>query len=370
MNIRNAEIADYETIRDLCIRNGLRFDLSVDQWRNFWFRNPASNEIGAEYPIGWILENSSGCPIGTFSNIITRFRFSNETLTCATGSMWAVDRIYRSSSILLAQKYFSQSNVDFCLTTTPNKATDAVFRALKCKEVAPEGKVRSFFWILQSSRVIEFLANKKRGYLLRHAGVALPCRLGMTLVDSIVRHRLPTGSGEFKIASLNQFPAEIDMFWKQKVNQTPGITTCRTASVLNWALLSSRAPDQVTIVVSMSDDRERINGYIALVLSTDSGLRRLRIVDFQTLKRFDRKVAKQLLASVLRQAKTKNVDVVEGSNLGVLQGQLLSSVTPFFRNVYKPPYLVKGLSPRMKNLLDNTSLTWDLSTFDGDTSLF
>ena len=68
---------------------------------------------------------------------------------------WAVDEQFRSLSIVLLKRYFSQTNVDFFLATNLNETSSKIMKMLKVKEVPTKSLNYSLVVALNLQNVIK-----------------------------------------------------------------------------------------------------------------------------------------------------------------------------------------------------------------------
>src|ERR1700724_1658578 len=106
--IREAIFDDYDQIASLQIRNGLTARANSD-WITLWRSNPVYEELKHQFPIGWVLETGEGALVGSIGNIPLACHFRGQKRRAAAACDWVVDRSYRSSSMLLLDRFMSQN---------------------------------------------------------------------------------------------------------------------------------------------------------------------------------------------------------------------------------------------------------------------
>src|SRR5579862_161436 len=116
-DLRQARFEDYDGIARLGLANSLQTQ-PYPEWRSMWLDNPAWQRLAPKWPIGWVLETSSGEIVGSFLNIPSRYKFRGQDLVCAASRAWAVASSYRGYGPWLIDEYFNQPTVDLLIMTT------------------------------------------------------------------------------------------------------------------------------------------------------------------------------------------------------------------------------------------------------------
>src|SRR5580704_12869504 len=128
-NLRVMRVEDYPQIQKLEAAHSL-IALNPDVWRHVWLDNPLLARLGDSWPMGWVLEDSSGRVVGSLANIPTAYTYRGRTLIAAIGRAWVVMPEYRGVALWLMDEYFQQENVDLFLCNTVNALAVSTFAAL------------------------------------------------------------------------------------------------------------------------------------------------------------------------------------------------------------------------------------------------
>src|SRR5580658_6991865 len=83
-NLRLATLDDYEQITRLEASVGMQ-TRSADDWRAMWLKNPLWPRVGKDWPIGWILEDTTGRVVGSVMSVPSLYQFRGRELMCAIG---------------------------------------------------------------------------------------------------------------------------------------------------------------------------------------------------------------------------------------------------------------------------------------------
>src|SRR5262249_55270140 len=122
-NLRQARFEDYPQIQQLESSHGL-LTLSSADWQSIWVGNPLRQKLGAQWPIGWGLEDSGNRIVGSLANIRPLFTYQGRDLIAATGRAWVVASEYRGMALWLMDEYFNQEADLFINTTVNSMAVD------------------------------------------------------------------------------------------------------------------------------------------------------------------------------------------------------------------------------------------------------
>ena len=107
VQVRVARFQDHAAIAALEEAHGLK-SKPFAEWCELWAGNPAYEELGPEWPIGWVLEDSDRKIVGCLCNLPQWYAFRGKRLLVATGHGWAVEDQHRGFALLLMDAYFDQ----------------------------------------------------------------------------------------------------------------------------------------------------------------------------------------------------------------------------------------------------------------------
>ena len=133
MKIRNVSIKDYEKIKILLKRHNMNM-IDFKRWVNLWKKNPSLKNNKIKWIKGWVIEKNNKV-VGHVGHFPMQYILNKKSYICSVIYGWAVDEQFRSLSILLLKRYFSQKNVDLFLATNLNETSSKIMKMLKVKEV-------------------------------------------------------------------------------------------------------------------------------------------------------------------------------------------------------------------------------------------
>ena len=364
MKVREATIHDYNTVIDICDRNGLNLSMSQKKWVKFWELNPHIVK-NPSFPIGWILLTDNNLEVGVLINIPVVYELNGDKLLAVAGSTWAVDTQYRKASFLLIMKYFRQKNIDFFINSTANDASGPIFQAFKARRVPCSSYDQVLLWITDYVSFARSVLLNKRIPLVEI--LQYPAGLILWCVDKLFGcNHWPALSTS--VVQLNEFDDRFDVFWRKLRAKKNRLFAMRDQVALNWHFHVARSKEEITTFAFI--DQGEIGGY--LILATEDNkkinLKRFRIVDFQILKE-DSDVVKDLLYAALHFSKKHGASVVECIGFSGMKRDWLEKISFHRRKLVPYPFYFKPKLGGDNSPLDNPAL-WDPCSYDGDTSLF
>jgi hypothetical protein len=365
IKIRQASFADYDQIASLQAANHLEFE-SREEWMHLWLENPAYKRCGGEWPIGWVLEAKDGKITGTISNLPRAYSFCGRDLTAAAGRGWAVYKDYRGYSLLLLGRLLSQPKVDLYLSTSAGGASAAACARLHWSR-APVGRWDTRgFWITNYGgfarsclRIASVPAAKLLGCV-----IAPP----MSVTDKLLRMSSRPLRGEFDLRFCGGFDDRFDGFWEElKAKKPHRLLAVRSRDVLNWQFKYAMMRDRLWILTAC--DGERLLGY-GVFKRWDKpafGLKRVRIIDFQSLTD-DKRLSSAMLSCVLKRCRDERIHVLEDLGCWFESPSILDQPAPHHRNLTDWSYFYKTHDQVLGKALEEPSC-WYPTSFDGDSSL-
>jgi len=153
MNIRNVSIKDYEKIKILFKRHNMNM-IDFKRWVNLWKKNPSLKNNKIKWIKGWVIEKNKKI-VGHIGHFPMQYFLNKKPYLCSVLYGWVVDEQFRSLSIVLLKRYFSQTNVDFFLATNLNETSSKIMKMIKVKEVPTESLNYSLVIALNLQSVIK-----------------------------------------------------------------------------------------------------------------------------------------------------------------------------------------------------------------------
>ncbi len=361
--LREATLNDYEAIVALEQANGLK-PRSREEWSRFWTENPLYPALAGACPIGWVLEDEeTGRIVGTLSNVPLPYTFRGRQILAATGRGWAVDPAYRVFAPLLLDEYIHQ-NADVLLSTTVNGLAEA------SHTICEQSRVPVGDWARAAFRVTNYNGFAKVALRLKNVpGVLSPLAAAALWIRDRLGRRaaLPANPSGWTVTRSREFTEAFDEFWidlqKAKAGKLLGV---RTQAVLAWHFGAKAKSGGLRVLTANGSDG-RMAGYAILVRSDhqESGLKRMRVADFQSLDPGSNPALIQAAVEVCRE---DGVHALELVGCGLPAFKEWEAILPYRRALPAWCNFFHSNDPALMASLHNPE-AWEPSSFDGDSSL-
>jgi hypothetical protein len=368
VQIREATLDDVVPAMELLYTLGLagpREPQAIrDKWQRLWVTNPACLLSRPRLPIGWVMEAEGRC-VGFFGNIPRRYRFGERTLLVAVASMWGVEKPFRTHTHEMSAAYAGQTGADLFLVTTAIKPTARIFLAMGGAAAPQRDYDTAVFWVLDSARFLS-AAFRKKGVA---SAIGRTAGYGLAPILAMVKRRpgrLVAGLEPERVA-LSDVGEDFDELWQRKNAEQPRLYGYRTALDIRWQFEPHEKHGQLRII--RCSRGRRLEGYAVLVCdeSSDTALRRMRIVDL-LVSRDDELVIDALLAAAHEAALEAGCHVLEAVGLPESIRASLRRFGPFTRRFESNPLYYKACTPDLVAAL-STEDAWYMSWYDGDSTL-
>ena len=365
---RAATFEDYEQIIDLQSRNGLGYK-PYEQWRHLWVNNPAWRKQ-ANWPIGYLLE-ASGKIVGYVGSIPLAYEFRGKEYTAITGYGVVADPEYRAAMAPMIIR-FSRLKADIYMHTSCNPDSakfHSVFRGLPVPSGAWD---RTSFWITNYSGFMSSWLKSKG--LPKAAAVAVApfasaaMRLkDVALVGGKLRRRQGSGAS-YQICVTTEFDDRFDEFWqKLRTRYSHRLLAVRSQEALNWHFKYALADQRAWIVTAENNSRLLAYAIFYRQDNKDLQLKRLRLIDFQTLDG-DTTPLVDMLAWALEHCRNSGIHMLETIGLRRDKQELVASLAPYHRQLPAWMFYYRGNSEELRIGLEDPEV-WDPSFYDGDATL-
>src|SRR5262245_777490 len=363
--LRAARLEDYWQIAALESRYGLGIlaDKSYEKWAHLWQGNPAYRERQSDWNIGWVLEAQDGQIVGSMGNIPLHYEFGGKRILAASGRGWVVEPAYRSASLLLLDRVINQGGIDLYLNNTVGSASLAGVEFFQCERVPVGLWDESVGWITTYASFFASVLATKKYPLAKH--LSYPVSASFFLKDRLKRSAVR--EGDVEVRSCARFDDRFDAFWMDlKTKKPQSLLAARTGEALEWhfkyALLNKR------LWIATVVDGSRLAAY-AIFERNDNlrlGLRRMRLVDFQSLEE-GANLLSPMLAWALRKCTAEGIHTLD--NIGrYLDERGFIETASYRRKLPAWTFFYRVSDPTLAANL-RESRAWDPSLFDGDASL-
>ncbi len=364
--LRVARFEDYRQIQELEASHDL---LALDEtdWRAIWQRHPCRDELDAiNWPIGWVLEDADGRIVGSMANVPTKYVLGDRELLAATGRAWVVESKYRGIALWLMDEYFNQTVADLFINTTVNSLAVDPFSVFGSERV-PLGD-----WTQAAFRITNYSGFARAALRIKHVPIealaAIPVAAILKLRDSF---RLLKPASSASAEMLDHFDNRFDDFWFSLREKFPSkLLAVRDRVTLDWHFAATLRANQLWAFVVIREGTIRACAICKRQDHPPSGLKRVRLVDYQSLDATDDADPDlaSLLAAIAAQCAAENIHVLEHVACDLPKMREFDAFAPYRRALPAWPFYYKAADESLHAALSNPAI-WDPSTFDGDASL-
>ena len=361
MILREVTTKDYAEIKKLFKRNQLKM-INFDRWNDLWSKNPFLRKKEKRWKKGWIIEKNKKV-VGHVGNFPMNYFLNKKSYICAVLNGWVVDKKFRSSSILLIKKYFSQPNVDFFLGTSFDLRTSKIMQAINVKQVPTDGLDKSLIIIIKSSGVIKyFLGNLSfpfKKFLFNFLS---------SFLLFFFKKRFNYWQNKFStknIIKCRDIDNRFNFIWKKIIShQRNRLLFSRDTKWLKWHLGHFLKRKKAWIFLSTTDNK--INGYTICIEKVNSKkkIKSALLIDLMTLNNFDG-ASKNLIGANIGEAKRRNCDIFEFRGFDKKRREYMKFFKPFEKKLLLNPFYYKSRDKKLGKLLTDHHY-WNPSYIDGD----
>jgi hypothetical protein len=363
--IREASFDDYSQISQLLSQYGLAHK-HFEEWKPLWVNNPAYVRFQEKLPIGWVLECTNNQIVGYLGNIPLFYEFEGQRLLACVAHAWVVDTRYRGYSLQLLDRYFSQKSVELFLNATVGPAASESFAVFQSSPVPVGAWDRSSFWITNYQRFVA-------GWLsMRGLSSAKPASRLLSVgsfFGRVLSKRMSNGRvQDLKVQDCPVIDNRFDFFWNALRNANPHMLLgVRSRDTLEWHFRQALANNKAWVVVASESCSITAYGVFLRYDNEKYGLRRMRLVDFQTLDG-NTAVLAPMLDWALGRCHREGIEMLESIGFCSEKQKLIAKIAPYERRLPSWLYFYKARDKSLADRLKDPTV-WDPSQFDGDASL-
>lgn len=361
--IREANFDDYSEITRLQCEYQLATK-QLEEWKHLWVDNPA--QIKAKLPIGWVLENLKHEIVGYLGNIPLFYEFQGETLLASVAHAWVVDERYRTYALQLLDRYFSQRAIDLFLNATVGPKACESFGVFQSSPAPVGDWNRASFWVTNYQQLVaRWLTMKKLSFV---KPLSYLFTIGEAARDAL-QSQIETGKfGNFGLRFCTGVDERFDCFWQQLRKSNHALLLgVRSQKTLEWHFRYALATNNAWIIVASQGGS--ITAYSVFFRHDNQtfGLKRVRLVDFQTLDG-DLSVLAAMLKMALQRSRREGIHMLESIGFGPEKRKLITKLASYERKLPSWLYFYKARDKSLAVRL-NDAAVWDPCQFDGDASL-
>jgi hypothetical protein len=367
--IRELELEDYEAVRELHLRNGLRM-ADEAQWARLWADNPHADQFRAA-PRGWVIESPGRKVAGAVCTVPVMYDFGGRALRASAGMAWVVDPEHRSKSLLLLEAYFSQDAVDLLLNTSANPVAGKVWQAYRAQRLPSDDYDQNLMWVTGYGAFAKAATQR----LARRGARFLQLPIVVYLAGQNLLRRMRSRAGlrnpdTAAVHRLEHFDSQFDAFWSTlKSEGEPKLRAVRDAKSLAWHFAPGLKAGNAVILTCSADGSDAIDGYLVAIRKdrSDIDLRRYQVADLQ-VKPGREEMVRPLIAEALRIARSEGVAAVELTGFDGPKRSAAQQLPHHTRRLETWPFFFKTRDPQLHAQLQSPRV-WDPSPFDGDATL-
>lgn len=364
VNLRTVEFADYAPLEQLKARYKMA-PSSAYEWRQVYEGSTLPARLDLKWPIGWVLETPEGVMVGHIGNVPIEYSFNGRIMVAASASCWVVDVDYRKSSSDLSKKFFAQTGVDLLSNTTATWPSGRAFERLGAIKPPVAAYDRSAFWIIDHQKFAFSLLIKKN--LPLPQVLALPVGAVLSAVSWVRNIGRCHPRQHTYIREVNTIDERFDRFWEKLRSQPNRLLCVRDRAAVAWRFERPLRAGNAWIF-SYENGPQGFAGY-AVFLRQDSpeiGLRRVRLVDFQS-EGDGAQFLHDVVEVALSRCRAESIHLLESIGFGNVRRKQIDALAPYQRQLpsWMFWYKVSEQNPELEKALLNPDV-WDPCTYDGD----
>jgi hypothetical protein len=363
--LRTASFEDYPRIAALQVANGLQTK-PYEEWKHLWINNSAYTKFQASLPIGWVLEGENKKLVGYLGNIPLFYELEGRRLLASVAHAWVVDTPYRGYSLWLLDQYFSQNAVELFLNATVGPAAADSFAVFESVPVPVGEWDRSAFSITHYQGFLASWLAMKAVPLARAFSYVLSA--GPFLKDTLAKRQSCRCETGVEVEACIAVDSRFDVFWEALRKANPHVLLAiRTREMLEWHFRYALYNNRAWIVTAVEDSVITAYSIFVRYDNPTFGLKRLRLVDFQTLDG-NTALLEPMLWWALKRCRNEGIDMLESIGFRADKSHVISKIAPYKRKLPSWLYFYKTRDKSLAEKLSDPQV-WDPSQFDGDASL-
>ena len=220
------------------------------------------------------------------------------------------------------------------------------------------------FWVTGYRGFSRNVLQKKYG---RAAGLfGDPVAAALWLKDALTSRTLPAVSSSIVVKFADDFDARFDAFWNELIPQSGDkLLGVRDSRSLAWHFAPIQRAGRLWIITAERHGLLRAYAVFKRQKRND-GIRRMQLVDYQTLDR-EEDLLPGLLQVALRRCESENLFTLEQLGCGVPTRTAFDEYAPYRYKLKNWPYYYRAADPAIHAELARPEV-WDPSEFDGDAS--
>ncbi len=288
--------------------------------------------------------------------------FKGREVLGASIHSFSLDPAHRGQGLLLLKRMMELGNgVEYWLGNTANANSSKVLSRSKIPRVPAGDWENAAFWITNYTGFVES-ALARKGW---SEVWAYPLSAALKL-RNVLRPRSWIRQGcTLKVHS--DFDGRFDVFWQDLQGMYPNrFLTTRSREMLQWHFHYSLLDGNTWVVTREGDARIVSYAIFQRCDNQELGLKRVRLVDFQTLDQ-DSETLTSMLAWAIQKCREQGVHMLECFGFRPEKQTVIDGKAPHKRQLGSWSYFYSATDNLAQELQEPS--VWDPSLFDGDASL-
>ena len=364
VELREAVVSDHLRLEELKFRHHMVAERD-DAYLHLFERYHLYCGGMTHYPMGWVLETTQRQLVGHIGNIYLDYYLNTKRVITASARAWVVDIMYRGSAFALLRTFCTQPNVDLLLITTANLRVGRVFAkqgALKPPTVSYD---RAAFWIIGHHRFALGVLAKKNVSLA--SILAFPVGAFLSAVSWVRNIGRCRPNRHTYITEVTTIDERFDRYWEKLRAQPNRLICVRDRAAMAWRFERPMRAGHAWIFAYYGTPNE-LSGYAVFLRqdSPDIGLRRMRLVDFQS-EGDGAKFLHDAIEVALARCRDEGIHMLESVGFGNVRRKQIDALAPYQRQLpaWMFWYKASEKNPELAKALLNPDV-WDPCTYDGD----
>jgi len=329
----------------------------ISHWKRTWEQNPYYQTFKEEIVYGWVMEHN-GRIVGFFGSIPRVYKLNSKLFRVSIASQWGVEKDFRSFTSLLCDRYFKENTLPLKLVTTAIKPTGRIFERYGGNKIPNENLGLVYMIPISLLKLIslKFKSNVAKSFFDILNNI-FPWKFQYKII------RKNKNISEIRIESP---PHDFDIFLNNFCDQRTGLVALRTTEIIKWHSSDNTNKSQKKHFVY--SENEKTIGYASITweyLKNDLNILRFKIIDVLALSL---KVKKLILKELIRYTYQNKADILEIHHPGMIAKNEIPSLLVLQRKHNHFPLYYQTSDENLEEILKQEN-NWNMSPFDGDTSL-
>ena len=364
VELREVVTSDHPRLEELKSRYQMVAE-SGDAYMHLFTGDHLYSDGVALYPMGWVLETTQRQLVGHIGNICLEYYLNTKKIITVSARGWVVDINYRGSSFALLHKFCVQPNIDLLLITTADLRSGRVYAKLGVLKPPTVSYDRAAFWIIDHRKFALSVLVKRNVPLASIP--AFPIGAFLSALSWVRNIRRCRPNRHTYITEVTTIDERFDWYWEKLRAQPNRLMCVRDRAAMAWRFERPMRAGNCWIFAYYGSPNE-LSGYAVFLRqdSPDIGLRRMRLVDFQS-EGDGAKFLHDAIEVALARCRDEGIHMLESVGFGNVRRKQIDALAPYQRQLPAWMFWYKASEKNLelaKALLNPD--VWDPCTYDGD----